>query len=368
MLYANFLRRKQAVRSNLTILALLVAALVLAPGSGPRGLIFAGIEVAFAGAANEFSPVAPILGASETLALTPQQRMALTDIDLGYRAAAVQLLRDRELLDIAAQRASGAGEATPPMTEEQLRAVEGKTLELKLAWLSALRKARALLSSEQQAKLSGIVGSPPSFAADAAGTEPPDLDARIAGAVERRLKDAKVVEIETSQAIAERLFSWAKSLGLVVGVPIALLGLVLGALGVKSYADFSAMVANARKEVTESIESARNKAAEISGQAETLRADYARLQTQFGEVSALAQNVQDLSNKVKRIEETISIQNPQALSPATQENLEDAIARYREYFARLGYKPPSGKIEIEIDTGNSMNAYYDGNKIVIDKQ
>ena len=32
----------------------------------------------------------------------------------------------------------------------------------------------------------------------------------IAGAVAARIKDAKVVEVETAQAIAERLLSWAK--------------------------------------------------------------------------------------------------------------------------------------------------------------
>jgi hypothetical protein len=34
----------------------------------------------------------------------------------------------------------------------------------------------------------------------------------------------------------------------------------------------------------------------------------------------------------------------------------------------LGYKPPSGRVEIEIDTKESMNAYYTGNKIVIDQR
>jgi len=335
---------------------------------GPRRLFCGGIQMASTGITAEFSPMAPILDLSEPLALTPQQRLTLTDIDLDFRAAAVQLLNDRELLRIAALRTRGVSDTIPAITAEQLRAIEGKTLDLKVAWLSALTRARAILSPEQQAQLSGHVRSPPSFAADAVTAEPADLDARIGDAVGKRLKDAKVVEIEVTRAIAERLFSWAKSFGLIVGVPIGLLGLVLGGLGIKSYADFSTLVGSARKEVTESIEGARKSAVEIAGQAEKLRDDYAKLQTQFGEVSTLALNVQDLSNKVQRIEEKISIQNPQALSADVQQNLENAIAQYREYFARLGYKPPSGRIEIEIDTKNSMNAYYDGKKIVIDKR
>jgi hypothetical protein len=75
----------------------------------------------------------------------------------------VELLSERELLRIAAQRARGADDAMPAMTEEQLRAIEGKTLELKVAWLSALLRARAILTPEQQTKLSGRIGSPPSF-------------------------------------------------------------------------------------------------------------------------------------------------------------------------------------------------------------
>ena len=331
-------------------------------------LLSAGMRLGSAGVIDEFSPVAPILAASEILALTPQQRSVLIDIDLDFRAAAVQLLNERELLRIGAQRARGAGAATPAMTEDQLRAIEGKTLELKLAWLTALTRARATLSPEQQVKLPERVGSPPAFATDASAADPAGLDALIGDAVARRLKDAKVVEIETTQAIAERLFGWAKSFGLVVGVPVGLLALVLGGLGIKSYSDFSALVGSARKEVTESIEDARKSAAEIAGQAEKLRDDYAKLQTQFGEVSALARNVQALSNKVQRIEEEISIHNPQDLPAAVRKNLESSIAQYRKYFENIGYKPPSDRIEIEIDNKDSMNAYYDGKKIVMDRR
>jgi len=77
-----------------------------------------------------------------------------------------------------------------------------------------------------------------------------DLDTRIADAVNKRLKDAKVVEIEITQAIAERVFGWSKSFALLVGIPLALLGVILGILGIKSYTDFTALVTDARTEVT----------------------------------------------------------------------------------------------------------------------
>ena len=54
---------------------------------------------------------------------------------------------------------------------------------------------------------------------------------RINATIEERLKDTKVVEFETAEAIAKRVVGWAKLFAVVVGVPLSLLIITLALLG-----------------------------------------------------------------------------------------------------------------------------------------
>jgi hypothetical protein len=141
------------------------------------------------------SPIALILAEKDALALTPEQLRLFADIDLDLRAATVRLLSERELLRIAAQRDHQAGKAPFGMTAEQVRAIEGKTLELKLAWLAAADRARDVLSPEQQVKVPWRFADAPSFTATAGAPGPEDLDSRIAGEIGIRLKEGRPVAV-----------------------------------------------------------------------------------------------------------------------------------------------------------------------------
>jgi hypothetical protein len=186
---------------------------------------------------------------------------------------------------------------------------------------------------------------------------------------------------------ADLFIGWVKIAALFVAVPGTILLAALAWFGISKVEDVrkrvdeaSASIDSARKaaiddihqrmaEAIASIDGARNEAAEISQQATQLRSDYARLQLDFGSVAELAGNVRNLSKKVQQIEEEISFENASELPQDTREDLENAIMRYRVYFARLGYSPQTARITIGIDTRNSRNAYYDGaGKIVIDKE
>src|SRR6266849_1994027 len=86
------------------------------------------------------------------------------------------------------------------------------------------------------------------------------LDSSIKFEVERtmeaRLKDQKVVELDTSLAIAERLSDWAKLFGAFVGLPLAALALTLGFLGFRTYTDFAELTRTAQTTVTSKLEQA----------------------------------------------------------------------------------------------------------------
>ena len=90
--------------------------------------------------------------------------------------------------------------------------------------------------------------------------------------IAERYKDQKVVEIETTQAIADRFLGWSKLLGFVAGIPIALLFLILSILGIKTYTDFSTQVDKARADVTAELASAQVGAKKLKEEGDFLRA------------------------------------------------------------------------------------------------
>jgi len=93
---------------------------------------------------------------------------------------------------------------------------------------------------------------------------------RVDAVLKERYKDQKLLEVETTQAIVERFSGWAKLLGFFVGVPVALLLLVLGLLGVKTYADFSAKVEKIESDTTASLSAAQENATKLKTTSEAL--------------------------------------------------------------------------------------------------
>ncbi len=126
-----------------------------------------------------------------------------------------------------------------------VKRVQALRTDLWLAQLSATDKAREVLTPQQRELFASF---------EPAGALEPQLgDSRLRDQVQLvlkdLLKDQKVVEIETTQAIVSRISEWATFIGLFVGIPIAILGLGFGFLGIKSYSDFKKVVRTAQKEV-----------------------------------------------------------------------------------------------------------------------
>jgi hypothetical protein len=132
------------------------------------------------------------------LGLTPEQRRALELLSFDLRAEQIRLASERELLEIEAQRAAVEAGSPAAMTVEQLRAIEAKAVELKVASLRALERVWTILSPEQQARLRGQLEAfaPLEPARNAPGAV--DLNSRIKAALDQQLKDTKTVEIETA--------------------------------------------------------------------------------------------------------------------------------------------------------------------------
>ena len=186
----------------------------------------------------------------------------------------------------------------------------------------------------------------------------------MAGAVAARIKDAKVVEVETAQAVAERLLSWAKSAAMVAAVPLTLLAIVLTVLGISNWTDFNSRIAQASKAVDAQLAAARQSAQEIGAKATALQAQYAELQKRFGDVTVLAGDVSALASKTDVLAAKVERLETSGLPAELRASVEQEIKNYRGYLESLGYHPPATELKVVLKPNDPGNAYYDGERMV----
>jgi len=65
------------------------------------------------------------------------------------------------------------------------------------------------------------------------------LPDKIREVLHKEFADQKTVEIETAELVAERAIKWARTFGFFVGIPIALVSLILGFIGFKTWSDIA---------------------------------------------------------------------------------------------------------------------------------
>jgi hypothetical protein len=137
--------------------------------------------------------------------------------------------------------------------------------------------------------------------------------------IQEKFKDQKLVDIETSQAVAERLHGWAKLFGFFVGLPVAVLLIVLSIGGIGTYSDFTKMIGSIEQQVKPKIEQAKldaeqaqKTAREAKGDAEdskrTIENATAEAKRQLGSATELAKSVKALSERVSGLEQQTSNQ------------------------------------------------------------
>jgi hypothetical protein len=190
--------------------------------------------------------------------------------------------------------------------------------------------------------------------------------------IAERYKDQKVVEIETTQAIADRFLGWSKLLAFVAGIPIALLFLILSILGIKTYTDFSTQVDKARADVTAELASAQVGAKKLKEEGDSLASDYRKLRTQLADTAALGEQVKSLSAKVDVIGEKLGFTPTSKISPEARNQIEAAFAKFQNYVRGLGHQGTAGPISIDVREKMEFPAiaYYDPGKrmMVIDSK
>jgi hypothetical protein len=142
---------------------------------------------------------------------------------------------------------------------------------------------------------------------------------QIEQAISEKFKDRKLIDIETSEVIVQRIFGWAKSFGFFVGIPLGLFLIGLSIAGVENYRDFSKIVAAVEEQIKPKIERAKSDAelaqktareakSEADDSKRVIEAATVEAKRQLGSASDLARNVRALSDRVSGLEQQTSNQ------------------------------------------------------------
>ena len=143
------------------------------------------------------------------------------------------------------------------------------------------------------------------------------IKSQVADAIRDKFKDQKVVEVETSHAIAERLIGWAKLFAYAVGIPFGLLIVWLSIAGIDTYRDFKKLVATVEEQIKPMLEQAKSDAEQAQKNAKQAKAEAedskntienaaTEAKRQLGSAVELAKNVKALSDRFAGLEQQTS--------------------------------------------------------------
>jgi len=190
----------------------------------------------------------------------------------------------------------------------------------------------------------------------------PWLGERINKILEEHFKDQKIVEIETAQAIALRLFDWAKLLGFFVGIPVAGVLVILGMLGISTYSDFKTKVGTAETDIVNRLTDARSTVAELDAKSKSTAADLEKARAQVQDITALTEKLNAVAKNVAAINEKLGFTPSSKISAETKSKLQAAFGKFQEYLKGLGYRDTAGPLKVDIRDdmeATGMIAYYD---------
>jgi F0F1-type ATP synthase membrane subunit b/b' len=187
--------------------------------------------------------------------------------------------------------------------------------------------------------------------------------------IREHYKDQKIVEIETAQAVASRLLDWAKLLGFFVGIPVTVLLLILGVLGISKYSDFSGKIDTAQADIGTKLTEAQNSLAKAQANGDSLGKLYDQLSARYENTKAVADKLDALTKQVDALER-LAFTPSSNISEAAKAKLLGALLKFQQHLKDLGYKGTVNTVDIDIRDKIESISYYDPDKhmMVIDSK
>jgi hypothetical protein len=192
---------------------------------------------------------------------------------------------------------------------------------------------------------------------------------RIDDALKARLKDQKVVEIETAEKLAERAMSWLKTLAYFIGIPALVFGTLLSFLGIKTYSDFDKASQKAEK-FEKTVSGAEKQFGGVQKRVDVLGDSLKTTEAKFAEqLAQLAAQQQNLQTQVKGIQDRLRFCPSKNLSSQLRSSLETQLGGFIKYLEKIGFQnlddqvtvcvySKDDPIEGSAAADNGPNAYF----------
>ena len=337
------------------------------------------------------SPARIILEGSGSHAVPAGVTKDLLECDYHASAELARLSHEREMLDLNARRHQGDLRSGKAVSADQVAEWDSLVSRMRQCWINskedALNIARAGGLSVENIEEFLV----PPTDSDEVAVQTVTVEKRDT----REVRDAKFVEIEIAQAVAERLVAWGKIFAIVVAIPLALLALALTIVGVSNWSDFTSKVnqgsAKIDKKIADAatragrsqsqlegkIASAMSRAGAVEGQIADLTDQYGVMQSNYsndqrilgGKSSELAAKYAQFNDKFKQMS---AIQNQFRALDEKVDNLENKLgisgsmlSEFEQYVSTLGFPSKTGKgVNIKVDETVGVNIYWDGKDIV----
>jgi hypothetical protein len=157
-----------------------------------------------------------------------------------------------------------------------------------------------------------------------------DLQRRVRAIIRGELEDKKVVEVEVTEAVLDRINGWAKTLAFFAGIPMALLLGVLGVLGFRKYSDLWQLVSAAEDKIKPTIDHAEKTANEVEQKTNGLQTRAKEMDSRMERAEKTAADLEGATSELKKRNEEV-----RKLFDALEPQLRESERQARAYEDRL---------------------------------
>jgi len=159
-------------------------------------------------------------------------------------------------------------------------------------------------------------------------------------------KDQQLVDVETTEAIVNRVQSWAKLFGFFVALPLLLITFWLGLLGYRTYTD----VTNATGQIDKDLLQTKKDVVGLQNRAKDLSQS-------MDQADHIVQRLNDQDTKLNVLQEQIVRFLPSKdLTPDRERHIHDDLVSFRTYMVSLGLNAPTVIPVIKISSGSEYKA------------
>jgi hypothetical protein len=207
------------------------------------------------------------------------------------------------------------------------------------------------------------------------------VPARVDAILGERLKDQKVVEVETAELLAERAIKWLRTIGFLLGIPAVLFGALLSFVGFTTYSQLQ-QAADRVTVLKAEIAGLESQLGDPKQQLSRVNQELAGIQRELGSAKTQLAKVDErqgsLEQQLTSIRGRLDFCPAKGLSIQIKEKLQDGLSRFIAYLQEVGFQGLDDHVAVCIysrddpiqnpryaSASESTNAFYAENALYI---